>query len=292
MTFGGSYYTGRNYGHNETMHCDVDSMSKLIEFKTKLEEQNQELMNKKDELTSRLAHIKVEKENKRESINKLILRKLDLKADIELTKTKIDMHKKYHGSVSEVINNFDAHISEEIGLNNFEDQVQQMIQSIMAAINHYQGDSLQLELMRRNQVVQSKRVELTSLDTKYVELEKKIESKRQEEQMAKKAEEERTRREEEAKREYEMAQARLELRRIQEDEARRAEQQSREQNQEQQVNHLHQDKKDNSSTIMENNVNSINTSAPRIIAKNSTPKEKSSPSFQDTFKDWTGLLSW
>lgn len=296
MTFSGSYYPGRNYGLNETMHCDVDSMTKLIEIKSKLEEQNSDLMNKKDEYTTRLANIKSEKDEKRNSINNLMITKLDLRADVEMTKTKVDMHKQYHGSVSNIINNFDTHIEEQINLNTFEEQVKEMIQSIMSAINHYQGESLQLELMRRNQVVQSKRVELTSLETKLGDLEKKIEAKRQEEEMAKKAEEERIKREEEAKREYEMAQARLELRRIQEEEAKRAEQQARHDShqpkQHASMKPSFQDKQSNLSSVTDSIGAPMDTSEHPLTAKNSTPKEKTLPSFQDTFKDWTGLLSW
>lgn len=272
-----------------------DLYSKLVKIKTQLSDSIQDLMAKKVDLNDRLSKIRVQKETKREDLNRLMTRKLVLQLDIELAKNQVEIDRKYSLDMSEAINNFEKLIEPAISVHRLQESVNQHIESLIGEITIHQEDSLQLELMRRNQAVQEKRVELANADDKVAELKRSLELKKQEIERAKREEEERLRREEENRRQEELARSRLEIRAKQQQQQEEVNLQPR--NQQHITKPIQNEQQNQSMGSLERNhypgftqLANITISEP-IAPKNSTPKQSVNSSTSELL-DWANLLSW
>lgn len=277
-----NYESARLSSDDSKVHENNESMARLLQLKGKLSDNLIQLKNRKQQLSHELIEIKNLKKQKREEENQAMVEQYGLKIDIEAAKKQVATNDSYFKTVIGIIDNFENHLATEVGLNEFEPKIMNLIENVQGAMNIHQEESLQLELMRRNQSVKEKRVELTDLETTINEVQQRIEFRQLELERLKAEEEAKRKHEENLKREHERAQERLQLRK------------------------QLQIKTNGNPTLVNlasitngttsNNTWETNRKLDPFRPNHSTPKSTFDKTnmglIQDSIKEWGGLLSW
>lgn len=178
---------------------DDESISKLLKLKTRLTQSLADLVEEKSNVKQSLDSIRSQKELIRKQRAGEIFRSYNLKINLRNAQHQLEVFEKYMSESMGQVHNFEKIFKDEVGLVNFEHSVNNMISNVVGSINLYQEDSLQMELIKRDNITRAKRVELTNLQTQYNDLAKKAEEKKREIERVRQAELDRLKRIDEEK---------------------------------------------------------------------------------------------
>lgn len=153
---------------------DEESITRLFKLKSKLSQSLADLAEDKLTVKQNIQSIREEKEELRALKSSETIKSYNIKVNLKAAERQLATYQKNLKESRIKVDNFEEFLSEEINLNNFEQTISKLVSSVEAAINMYQEDSLQMELLKRTNCVREKRVEYTNLETHYKELEKKI----------------------------------------------------------------------------------------------------------------------
>lgn len=180
-----------------------DAISDLLGIKSKLEESLSQLNDEKESIRRKILSIKEEKDMfrkiKAEELQKLYKLKIEL---VDANK-KLQDDSKHVLSINQTIANLEQSIHDQVKLVDFEKKIMEMQSSLEGAINFYNEDSLQMELVKRINNVREQRLAYTKAETDYKEMLKRIEDEKLEKERIKQAQLEKERLEEEERKRQE-----------------------------------------------------------------------------------------
>lgn len=195
---------------------DDAAISDLLNMKSRLERSIQELNESKEEAKKKVEGVRERKislrKEKLDIYQRLYRAKISL---VDLTK-QTESFDLYFKTITDIYSKAEASIRDSTKLIELEDSIHQLNTNFERAINFYCDDSLQIELMKRTNLVRERRVEYTKLEQEFQDILRKLEAKRKEQEQRRLAELERAKQEE------------AQLRKLEEEKAREAEEQQRE----------------------------------------------------------------
>ena len=178
---------------NET----TSAISELVNLKAKIEQENSDLMEERERLKDKLRIYQEEKERARRDNSELYFKNISLKLALSSNASKVTCLAKHIEWQRSLLDDLDKQATEELGLREFEERVDNIRTSIEGAVSFYGEDSLQYELLQRTTANRDKRVELTRISGELEEKKREIEAKKKQIEEAKAAETRRLQLEEE-----------------------------------------------------------------------------------------------
>lgn len=163
----------------------MDAISELIEIKMKLEIELRNLEDRSVELKKKIQQISDEKLSLRKlkTGELIMMEKLKLERVDEQKQTELD--DEYLTNFLDNFSKFQVELGNEVKILDYEREIMDLNGSIESAINFYGDDNLQMELMKRANLVREHRVEYTRLESEIQDKIRLIESRNAEKERAK-----------------------------------------------------------------------------------------------------------
>lgn len=179
-----------------TVHED-EAISDLLGIKSKLEESISHLHDEKENIRKKILSIKEQKDMFRKIKAEELQKLYKLKIELVDSNKRLQDDSNHVLAVNQTVTNLEQSIHDQVKLVDFEKKIMEMQSSLEGAINFYNEDSLQMELMKRVNNVREQRVAYTKAETDHKELLKRIEDEKREKERIKQAQLEKERLEEE-----------------------------------------------------------------------------------------------
>lgn len=173
---------------------DEEAFAKLIKLKSQLAQNLRELQDERSSLKQDLLSIREEKYKLRKRKANELIKGFNLRVNLQAAQHQLNIQEGYIKDSTNKIDNFMKEIKDEVNLVKFKSAIDKLINSIEGAINLYQEDSIQCELLKRSSIVRAKRIELTDIEKKYQELSDRLEEQKKEKEQARLNEAERQKR--------------------------------------------------------------------------------------------------
>lgn len=174
-----------------------DRLACLLETKAKLKQNISNLNGEIANIKRNISRVKNEKTQVQNSQLDLVLKENKLTMSIYELNLEINSLLKRNQWLNDFNKRYQVSIEENTSLLAFEKEMMLIKERIESAMAFYTDESLQMELMKRSSAIREKRVELTSVESEYKELERKIQERQREKERQKQLELERLRQEEE-----------------------------------------------------------------------------------------------
>jgi hypothetical protein len=176
------------------------AIGELTNLKAKIEQESSELIEERLRLLERLKLIRQEKESQRAKNAELYQKLVRVRLESLAAKRRVQSlacHVEWQKQTNQSSNN---RVLEELAMARYSESVEKLRDSIESALNFYNEDSLQMELVKRNNANRDIRVELTRIVNEIEQRKKEIEAEIEEKKRIKQAELERQKQEEERNR--------------------------------------------------------------------------------------------
>lgn len=180
-----------------------DMIQDLLDMKSTLEKRLVKLNDEKSEIKEQVKAIRDKKENVRKVKASDLQRLYKLRVQLEDTQKQVLSYFAYIEEGNQRLKELEISVQDQMKLIGYEQKMVKICDNVESAIHFFTEDSLQVEYMRRHQVLSDRRVEYTKLEAEILEFVRKLEEKKIAEEQARLVEEERKRQEEERLRKLE-----------------------------------------------------------------------------------------
>lgn len=189
---------------------EAEAVSEMINLKTKLEQNLQNIREEKETIQQKIRSTQENKQEVRKLKAAEFQRLYKLKIELSDVHKQVSIYARHIADSGRRLENLEHKIFDRIKMPELQDRMVKIRDATQNAINFYSEDSLQLELVKRNNINREKRVELTRVAEDCSQLRKALEKEKMEKEKARLAAIELARQEEERKRKFEEDRVKME----------------------------------------------------------------------------------